>query len=250
MPHSIIGSILRESNISYDDELLDSVFCTACDTVLQPRQTVEEKMDALKLLIYLCNKFPGITSRNSNIVEKIYMHPQVVESGKSMLSNLNNLHLRLAALLLYSSLGKDVVLEIIGILAGFDEDDAISQIQASKTILSFLDAKEELIGFELNYILLQYSLKWCNSATLNVRWNAVRILFRLLSIANFRSLICTQLVKLMDKDNFYIKNSIIQKAAVLITIDKSTYDYIMQKASLDTNYMVRLVCSQTVNSEQ
>ena len=42
-----------------------------------------------------------------------------------------------------------------------------------------------------------------------------------------------------EEENVYIKNRISWNIDEIKNIDRSTYDYILQKASLDTNYVVR-----------
>ena len=52
------------------------------------------------------------------------------------------------------------------------------------------------------------------------------------------------LVKLMDNDNVYIKNSILRKIYLIEEIDMATHRYIIQKGTVDTNYVVRLVANE------
>ena len=79
---------------------------------------------------------------------------------------------------------------------------------------------------------------------LNIRWNAVQILFLLLRNVENKNVVCNQLVKLMDSDNFYIKNKILRNIHLLKDIDFETFKYIIQKASVDTNYVVRKVVKE------
>lgn len=159
------------------------------------------------------------------------------------MTNLNEANLKFYALLLYSSLGKDVNTDLIEILADIG-DDELSQIKASQLLLSYLEASSQEICPKLESIILQQSIIWSNSSNVDVRWNTVKILFQLLRNLENQSLICNQLVKMMDSDNVYIKTSILRLAYYLKEIDNPTYNYILQKATLDTNYVVRKVASE------
>ncbi|WP_303862730.1 hypothetical protein [Alkalibaculum bacchi] len=59
-----------------------------------------------------------------------------------------------------------------------------------------------------------------------------------------KNVVCNQLVKLMDTDNVYIKNKILRNIYLIKDVDFETYKYIIQKASVDTNYVVRKVANE------
>ena len=48
----------------------------------------------------------------------------------------------------------------------------------------------------------------------------------------------------MDTDNVYIKNKILRNIYLIKDVDFETYKYIIQKASVDTNYVVRKVANE------
>ncbi len=79
---------------------------------------------------------------------------------------------------------------------------------------------------------------------MDIRWNAVQILFLLLQNIENKNVVCNQLVKLMDTDNVYIKNKILRNIYLIKDVDFETYKYIIQKASVDTNYVVRKVANE------
>jgi hypothetical protein len=222
------------------------VFRTSADTIIRQKQTIREKIDAVDLLIFLIKTYPSTLERNSEIISELLNNKKAIEAGSSMLSNLNEVNLRFCALLLYSCLGENIGVEIIEMLAYID-DDRLSQIEASQILLSFLETNDKALEAQLEAIILQQSIKWCNCPNMEVRLNAVGILFQLLRSYQYKEIpeiVCNQLVKLVDSDNAFIKNTILRKVYILKTIDIATYKYIIQKATLDSNYVVRKVARE------
>jgi len=197
-------------------------------------------MDAIDLMIFLIKSFSGILDRDSEIVLGVLSNKAVVETGTALITNLREVDLKLYALLLYSCLGEDINTDIIEVLAHIG-DNELSQIKASQAFLHYLSMSSETVNPKLESTIIQNAVKWCNSSNLTVRWYAVRILFELLRNSNNKNIVCNQLVRLMDTDNVYIKNFILRRVYRLKDIDVDTYDYIIQKATLDTNFVVRKV---------
>ena len=244
-PHIVIKNILDKSDIKLDNNKIDNIFKIACGTLMKETQTIEEKVEAIELLVYLCKTNSSILDRNPDIVLELKENKDIIESGKSVMSNLGEMHLHFSALLLYSSLGEEIWIDMIESLANMG-DDLLSQIHASKAILYFLESNDKvLLSSQLESVILQNAFKWCNSSSRDVRWHAIRILFFLLRNPKNHGMICNQLVKHMDSDNVYIKNSILNKIDLIKDIDPETYNYILQKASIDTNYVVREVYKNT-----
>jgi hypothetical protein len=146
--------------------------------------------------------------------------------------------------------GEKIWMSLIDILADIKDDEPLL-IHASKTISHFFEqcAPKEL-DFELVNILLQYSLRWCREDNVDIRWNAINSLLILARDDRCSKVACNQLVKMLDIDNVYIKNRILWHAEDIKDIDRPTYDYILQKASLDTNFMVRRVYSKIINKKK
>jgi hypothetical protein len=163
------------------------------------------------------------------------------------LTNLNDISLRLSSLFMFYCFGEKIWNFLIEVLADI-KDDEPSLIHASKTVSHFLKqyAPKELDS-ELVTILLQYSLLWCREDNVDIRWNAIYSLLLLVHDARCSAVVCNQLVKSLDTDNLYIKNRILWHIESIIDIDRPTYEYILQKASLDTNFVVRKVYSKIIN---
>jgi len=246
-PHISIKRILERSTVKISEYLIDSAFREACDTLLRDSQVIEAKVDAIELLVYLVKSQPNIKERNNKELAELLSNKPKIESAHSIMTNLSETNLHLSALFLYICLGENVIAGLLETLAEI-RDDASSNLRASVIMLNYLEADSApLPDIQLEHIILQQSIKWSVDTTLDIRWHAVLILFSLLRNDENKSIICNQLVKLMDNDNVYIKNRILRKIHLLKNIDTDTYKYIIQKGNVDTNYVVRLVANEISN---
>ena len=247
-PHITIKNILVNSDIEFSEHLVDSAFKAACGTLLKDSQTIEAKMDAIELLVFLIKSQLNTKERNKYEVERILSNTQKVETAHSIMTNLSEINLHLSSLLLYNCLGENIIVGLLEALADIG-DDVESNLNASEAMLNYLEANNDPISdIQLERIFLQRAIEWSVEPTLDIRWNAVRILFSLLRNRENKNVICNQLVKLMDNDNVYIKNSILRKIYLIEEIDIATYRYIIQKGTVDTNYVVRLVANEVQHS--
>lgn len=244
LPHITIKNILQQSTAKFSNDLIDSAFQVSSETLLRENQTIEAKIDAIELLVYLLKSRTNVQERNKNkIIELLSSKPQV-EKAQAIMTNLSETNLRFSALLLYNCLGEDITVELLNILADIG-DDTLSNRKASAAFLNYLEANTSPVSdIQLEHIILQQAIEWCVESDLDIRWNAVQILFLLLQNIENKNVVCNQLVKLMDIDNFYIKNNILRNIYLLKDVDFETYKYIIQKASVDTNYVVRKIANE------
>jgi len=242
--HITIKNILQQSKVEFTDELIDSAFKVSIMTLLRERQTFEAKIDAIELLVYLLQSRPGIIERNKTIINELLSNKLKVETAKSIMSNLGETNLRFSAILLYKCLGEDIIVGLLNALADIG-DDTLSNRKASAAFMNYLETSNfPLSDIQLEHIILQQAIEWTMESDVDIRWNAVQILFLLLQNIENSKVVCNQLVKLMDTDNVYIKNKILRNVHLLEAVDYETLKYIVQKASVDTNYVVRKVVGE------
>ncbi|MEN6471471.1 MAG: hypothetical protein ABFC62_08390 [Clostridiaceae bacterium] len=240
-PHITIKNIVQQSTAQFSNDLFDSAFEASCDTLLKENQTIEAKMDAIELLVYLLKSQPNIQDRNKDKIIELLSSKPKLETASSIMTNLSETNLRFSTLLLYNCLGEDITVGLLETLA-YIHDDTLSNRKASAALLNYLEANNAPVSdIQLEHIVLQQVIEWCVDPDLDIRWNAVQMLFLLLRNQENRNIVCNQLVKLIDTDNVYIKNKILRNIHLLKDIDFETFKYIIQKASVDTNYVVRKV---------
>lgn len=243
-PHITIKNILQQSIVDFSDDLIDSAFEVSSETLLRENQTIEAKMDAIELLVYLLKSRPNIQERNRDKIRELLLNKPKLETANSMMTNLSGTNLRFSVFLLYNCLGEDITVGLLNTLADIG-DDILSNRKASAAFLNYLEANNSsLSDIQIEHIILQQAIEWCMESDLDIRWHAVQILFLLLRNVENKNVVCNQLVKLMDTDNVYIKNKILRNVHLLKDVDFETLKYIIEKASVDTNYVVRKVVNE------
>lgn len=240
-PHITIKNIVQRSTAQFSNDLIDSAFKASCDTLLKENQTIEAKMDAIELLVYLLKSQSKIQNRNKDKIRELLLNKIKLETANSAMTNLNETNLRFSTLLLYNCLNEDITLILLETLA-YIHEDTLSNRKASAALLNYLEASNSTVSdIQLEHIILQQAIEWSVESDLGIRWNSVQILFLLLRNLNNKNIVCNQLIRLMDTDSVYIKNKILRNIYLLKDIDFETLKYIIQKATVDTNYVVRKV---------
>ena len=243
-PHITIKNILQQSTAVFTNDLVDSAFEVSSETLLRENQTIEAKMDAIELLVYLLRSQPNIQERNREKIRELLLNKPKMETANMMMTNLSETNLRFSVYLFYNCLGEDISVGLLNILADIG-DDILSNRKASIAFLNYLEVnKPSMSDIQIEHIILQQAIGWCVESDVDIRWNAVQILFLLLRNIENKNVVCNQLVKLMDTDNVYIKNEILRNVHLLKDVDIETLKYIIEKASVDTNFVVRKVVNE------
>ena len=137
------------------------------------------------------------------------------------------------------SLGNNINSQLVNSVAIIG-DDKLSNRKASKFFLDYLKVHfSALQDKQLEQLFILNAIKWSNLPDDATRRNAVRILFLLLDNPINEDIVYSQLIKLIDTDNVYIKMEILQGLPKLRNINNKCYQYIAQKASVDNNFVVR-----------
>ncbi|MBR3809173.1 MAG: hypothetical protein IKK46_02585 [Clostridia bacterium] len=243
---AVIRSILIAKEVQCLPDILDSVISVTCDTLLNSKENLLIKLDAISLLITIVLNFDEDYKRNIELFEKIFQEGKNIEADISfpMLSNVNKISLKIGLQLLYTAMGKDTYVKLLELFP-YIQNDTPTTISVVGMIIKYLE-NNDMVKFPENIeiVLLQNVLQWLNSDHLDIRWNATRILIKLLRNPNNRNIINNKLINLVDNESVYIKNLILQNMNSSEGIMERTREYIISKCENDANYVVRLVCSE------
>ena len=180
-----------------------------------------------------------------NKIKELIEKRKDVETAKDILTNLRESSLRFASMLLYDLLGIDMSQDLIELLIEID-GSTVSQLNASYLLSIYTDYNVLPPECKKEAVIIQQAIRWCGNQDQTVRWLAVRILFNLLSNPDNTNVIVNQLIKLMDSDNLYIKKKILDSAHLLKQLNPDSFSYIIKKASVDKNYIVRQAASKLI----
>lgn len=241
-----VRSILLGHDIVFDSETMDMLISTVSDTILISKEGISTKLDAIALLICIAIKFPEDYVRNQGIYEKIIEQREIIEAADHSIisSNIDSISLKIGLQFLYASIGKDVYSDMLELLP-YIKGDIATTIAVTRLIANYLETTDTVIlPIKVESIVLQNVLQWLHSEHLDIRWNATRILIAMSHNPENQGIVNRQLVNLIDSDSVYIKNLIMRHLHGVNGITDGTKEYIFSKCKHDTNFVVRMVCSE------
>ena len=241
-PFLAIKNILSSEKTIFSQELVDAIFIETGNTILNAKQTVDDKIQAYKLLYALCRIDKDIISRNSHTVKQLIDIKEDIDAYESMLSYMQKQMLLLAHYLLLEIFKKDVWGLILNELSSYDDEG--SQIEACKLIKSYLEndgvleTSRDVLG-----LFFQFSLIWINSSSLDLRWHTVHLLIKLLKTEEYVETITNRFTRIFNEDDSYVKSILVYEVNKIEEADRKTAEFILERSLEDSNYVIRKMAS-------
>ena len=242
---AFIRALILRMSCSQDFDI-DSVISIVTDTLLKSREEISIKMDALDLLICIVQKYPDDYERNKGTFNRIVVEKESIKEGKQLFSsNIDRLALEIGLQLLFTAMGEDTYRNMIELMACI-QGDTRTIISVSEAVWHYLEPKGQLIVVPelIEQLLLQSALQWIQNREVDIRRNAVKILFCLLRNEQNKTVINQQLVKLIDSDGPQIKALILQRLETTENVENKIKEYIQSKCKNDSNYIIRNICEE------
>lgn len=240
-----IKSILLDSDQQYEDSLVDSIILAVSQTLLESRESLSTKMDAVALLCCIIEKYPKSYEHNKDIYRNILENESQIIAGDSFpfSSNIDNIALTISLKILFSAMGIDVHADLLELFP-YLKDNIATTISVTSFIANYLELSSN-VAFQkpIETTILHYAFAWIHTDYVDIRWNSTRILLALLRNTDNREIINRHIVSLIERDNVYIKNLILQHILHVPGITKESYEYIIETCKHDANYVTRMVCS-------
>ena len=240
-----IKSILLDGDHQYEDSLLDSIILAVSQTLLESKESLSTKMDAVALLCCIIEKYPKSYERNKDIYRNILENESQIIADDSFpfSSNIDNIALTISLKILFSAMGIDVHADLLELFP-YLKDNIATTISVTSFIANYLELSSN-VAFQkpIETTILHYAFAWIHTDYVDIRWNSTRILLALLRNADNREIINRHIVSLIERDNVYIKNLILQHILHVPGITRETYEYIIETCKHVANYVTRMVCS-------
>lgn len=246
-----VKNILIANKINYGADIMDNLIETIVFTLLKSKESIRIKLDAIEFLTCVVIKYPEDYKRNRNLYEKIYEYRENISanSDRMMDANINIISLKIGLQFLYTAMGKDTYEEILELMP-YLYNDIPTTISVSRVILTYLNSSKTVcLPEKVEGIVIQQVLQWCKLEYTDIRWNAVGILMLLGRNPLNRRTINNQIITLIDSDNVYIKNLIMNSLSDTAGIAEKTRVYVTEKCRNDYNYVVRMVCRNCISGE-
>lgn len=243
---AVIRAMLIEDGFCCDDNTIDEIVPAISETILESKESISTKLDAVSLLICIAVKYPDSYERNKEIFTKVATSTDklVNEERYIFSSNIDIVALKLGIAFFASVIGLDRYSEILQLMPLIQNDNATT-ISVTETIVGCLEIDDSFVfSKNIEAIVLQNVLQWLGSDYLDIRWNATRILISLLRNPENASLINHQIITLVDSENVYIKNLIMRNIHKNNDVLDATKAYVFSKCENDPNFVVRMVCEE------
>lgn len=239
-PYAVIKNIIVVDKININEELLEAILEASKETLLCPKQLLSAKVEAIKLIIFLKLNSKSIMYDYEKLFNQIKNSKDVVLDGfADMLFKQTKTTLQFYYIMMrmvFDDLDYGELLESLGVYNELKESD---KIEALKAIISVFENDYcSKVDENILFMILQFVLGLSHDANYSVRYFAIKSLLFMITPAT-EDLIFTRLSKTMDYDSVYIKSLIIDHAENLMNIDPDILNFIMQKASVDNNYIIR-----------
>lgn len=239
----IIRSILILNNPHISDELFDSIIRIISDTIIESKESILTKIDAVALLCCIIARYPKAYERNKEIYLNIYNRENEIffDDDFPFSSNINSMALKIVLKILFTIMDLDVDTDLLEMLP-YLKDSRATTITVSNFIASYLELSEEIMFSEnIENIILYNVLSWLQDNYINIRFNAVRIMMALLRNSKNHDVINRQIISLIDTDNVYIKNFILRRICNTYGIDDNTKNYVLETCANDANFVTRMI---------
>lgn len=241
---AIITSILRASDFNYTGELMDKLIYTVTETLIESREDVLIKLDAVLLLSCIVIKYPQDYIRNRNLYENVIMHESEIYIVSDSLSNISSLALKIGLKMLFSLIGSDIYTDVIELLPLIINDTATAA-KVTDFIADFLETSDSFVlDRKIEPILLYNTFEWLQMDFTVVRHNATRIMLALTRNNENADIINRKIISLIESDNVYIKNLILIKISDGNLLTKEIRDRVFSICENDCNFVTRSVCSE------
>jgi hypothetical protein len=241
-PYYIIRRIVELDKPSLSEDLLDDLLETILNTLRRETQTHAEKIDAIELMMTLKRHELSFSYDWDNYYSKLEQHFSEMEKGHSgFFMKDESLSLRLHLIFIRTTFNVDCLQELLEILAlinSSEEYELISSLIALKDFLSL--EVNNLVGKPVMPILVQYISAFCFHESHNVRYHTVQALYLLIE-SQYADFVVNRLSKMMDDDDYKVRWAVLHQVSMIKKISELTYNYIVGKAKIDNNYLVRRV---------
>ena len=182
-----------------------------------------------------------------NYYSKLEQHFSEIEKGHSgFFMKDEMLSLRLHLIFIRIIFNIDCLQELLEILALINSSEEYEIISSIVALEDFLDFEiNNLVGNPVMPILVQYISAFCFHENHDVRYRTVQALYPLIE-SQYADFVVNRLSKMMDDDDYNVRWAILHQVSLIKKQSEQTYNYIVGKAKIDKNYLVRRVVEKHV----
>ncbi len=243
-PLGTVKNIVSHSDATLTDDIAKDIILAAIETLAAPQQTSNDKVSAIKLLMWMYSKwkepFETCTTYES-LVAQINIHTNGKEGWFEAGSNES---IKFAYLLLLQKMNPLHTEDIIESILSVEMDDNDQVIATLEIINDYLICyKGQELG-EMAMVLLSICVTASRHRERTIKHLAARCLIALTHYEATQKYALRHLSLLLDQGTPVLKTTIISRINQMNCDDQAIVDYMLQKASVDNHYLVRMVAKR------
>ena len=241
--------MMMTDGVKFDNELINLIITTVTDTIIESKEPLYIKMDAVLLLCLISKHYPSGFNNNSNIINKIYEKRNEIndENIFFLSSNIDEIAVKICLQFLFSLMGHNVHSDLLEMLP-YIKNDTATIVFVSNFLLYYIT----YVGINgipktTESVILYNVIEWVDMEHIDIRCNAIRILLMLLGNPEHEDIINRKLKSLAETDSVTIKNLILRNIFDNNAVTNEVKTYIFEVCEKDANYVTRTVCKEMRN---
>lgn len=245
-PYHVIESFINDA-AELNEDYAKKIIISSLNTVIAKKQTIEDKIDAIRLIFIVINRYSFQQEFLLHLLETIQENlSYALEFGK-IFCNTSQFSLRYGINLLKIRLGyaeqiKDFANQSIELHTA----ETIDKINCIRLLTSYLDGLDfSAIDSEMKFVIKNLILTARLSQVHDIVYYSTVAILKILP--HEKDIAREQLYKVMNNDNCYIKNLVVQHLSEIKKVDEDIYRNIVEKGSQDSNFFVRNNTKKVVN---
>jgi hypothetical protein len=238
--YTTIRNIVVFDNLVLDWNDLNLIISATEETLLAPKQLIIAKNNAIRLIMYLKNKFPS-KSEWEPLIEKWCAKQENIICGKEdgIFGKDSITTLKFNFMLLKICFGRSSFDEVLTEFASTSQMTDYELIITLKCIKSLLiEFKFDNLDSKILTIIMQYVAMMSSHKEMEVRFLSAENLI-LLTHSSFKHIPLKLLSKMMDLGTYEIKTAILNRVKKIPDDNLKIINYIKQKGLVDNHYLVR-----------
>ena len=239
-----LRAIISDKEFVCEEEIFAELIPVLIYTITTSKEDINTKADAVSLLTLVLKKNSKLLDENYEVVKAMFENRDsiILEDNVFLSSNIDKVTLEIGLCVLAISIGVDAYYDFMEALS-YIQNDIATTIKSISIIKKYYEIDEEInLPEKVEIILLQNVLQWLRNDNLDVRWYATLILLALGKNLRENEIIDKKLIELINNDNVYIKNLILNQISENSVVSDLTLEYIFSKCEGDPSYVVRKVC--------
>lgn len=248
-PFETIKNIVSKPEFILTDDMAKDIVSAAIETISAPLQTSRDKISSLKLLMWMYSKWT-VPFTACATYDSLFEQINTYTLGKEgWFEPGSNEAVHFAYLLLLQKMNPTHTQDIVEHIFSVDTDDSDELIASLEIIENYLSCSMKQELGELAMAMLAISITASRHRERAVKFWAVKCLIALTHYEATQKYALKHLSLLLDQGTPEVKASIISRVKQLKCDDKAVIQYMLQKASVDTHYLVRKVAKKENDNE-